>query len=85
VALRGARWRRYRDTERPVYRLDPETRAGRARHHYARMRAKAVKLIGNAAVTIIEKVVEYVTALVQGGPAALWAKIKEDLSNLRKW
>jgi hypothetical protein len=51
---------------------------------YARMRAKAVKLIGNTAVTIIEKVVEYVTALVQGGPAALWAKIKEDLSNLKE-
>jgi len=50
---------------------------------YDRMRAKAVKLIGNTAVTAIEKVVEYVKALVQGGPAALWAKVQDDLSNLK--
>ena len=51
---------------------------------YASMRAKAVKLIGNTAVTIIEKVVEYVEVLIQGGPAALWEKIKEDLSTLKE-
>ena len=51
---------------------------------YASMRAKAVKLIGNTAVTIIEKVVEYVAVLIQGGPAALWEKIKEDLSTLKE-
>ncbi len=51
---------------------------------YERMRAKAVKLIGERAVKAIEKVVEYVSALVKGGPAALWAKIKEDLSNLKE-
>ena len=38
---------------------------------YERMRAKAVKLLGPTAVAIIEKVVEYVKALIQGGPAAL--------------
>ncbi|MFL6210652.1 MAG: polymorphic toxin type 15 domain-containing protein [Pyrinomonadaceae bacterium] len=50
---------------------------------YERMRAKAVKLLGPTAVTIIEKAVEYVRALISGGPAALWEKIKEDLSNLK--
>jgi hypothetical protein len=51
---------------------------------YERMRAKAVKLIGERAVRIIEKLVEYVRALISGGPAALWAKVKEDLSNLKE-
>jgi uncharacterized protein YecA (UPF0149 family) len=51
---------------------------------YERMRAKAIKLLGPTAVAIIEKVVEYVKALIQGGPAALWEKVKEDLSNLKE-
>ena len=51
---------------------------------YERMRAKAVKLLGPAAVTIIEKVVEYVKALIEGGPAKLWEMVKEDLSNLKE-
>ena len=51
---------------------------------YERMRAKAVKLLGPTAVAIIEKVVEYVRTLISGGPAALWEKIKEDLSNLKE-
>jgi len=50
---------------------------------YERMRAKAVKLIGERAVSLIEKLVEYVRALITGGPAALWEKVKEDLSNLK--
>ncbi len=50
---------------------------------YERMRAKAVKLLGPTAVTIIEKVIEYVGALITGGPAALWEKVKEDLSSLK--
>lgn len=50
---------------------------------YERMRAKAVKLIGERAVKAIEKVVEYITILVNGGPAALWEKVKEDLSDLK--
>jgi hypothetical protein len=49
----------------------------------AGMRAKAVKLIGERNVKIIEKVIEYVLILVRGGPAALWEKVKEDLSNLK--
>lgn len=50
---------------------------------YARMREKAVKLLGPTAVTVIEKVVEYIQALIAGGPAALWEKVKEDLGNLK--
>lgn len=50
---------------------------------YERMRAKAVKLLGPTAVAIIEKAVEYVRALITGGPAALWEKVKEDLSTLK--
>lgn len=50
---------------------------------YERMRAKAVKLLGPTVVGIIEKVVEYVRALITGGPAALWEKVKEDLSDLK--
>jgi hypothetical protein len=50
---------------------------------YDRMRAKAVKLIGERNVKIIEKLVEYLRVLISGGPAALWEKVKEDLSNLK--
>jgi hypothetical protein len=50
---------------------------------YERMRAEAVKLLGPTAVAIIEKLVEYVKVTIQGGPKALWEKIKEDLSNLK--
>ena len=51
---------------------------------YDRMRAKAVKLIGERAVKVIEKVADYVKALIQGGPAKLWEMVKEDLSNLKE-
>lgn len=51
---------------------------------YERMRAKAVKLIGERAVSVIEKAVEYIKELITGGPAKLWEKIKEDLGNLKE-
>lgn len=51
---------------------------------YPKLRAKAVKLIGETAVTVIEKLVEYVQALFTGGVAALWEKVKEDLSTLKE-
>jgi len=51
---------------------------------YDRMRAKAVKLLGERAVGVIEKVVEYIKVLITGGPAKLWELIKEDLSNLKE-
>jgi hypothetical protein len=50
---------------------------------YPKLRAKAVKLLGETAVTVIEKLVEYVQALFTGGVAALWEKVKEDLSTLK--
>ncbi|MBV8519256.1 MAG: hypothetical protein JO197_17815 [Acidobacteria bacterium] len=49
----------------------------------ASMRAKAVKLIGERNMKIIEKVIEYVLILIRGGPAALWEQVKTDLSNLK--
>jgi hypothetical protein len=51
---------------------------------YERMRAKAVKLVGERAVKFIEKLVEYIKVLFTGGFAALWEKVKEDLSNLKE-
>lgn len=50
---------------------------------WERARAEAVKMIGPTAVAVIEKLVEYIQAIWQGGPAALWEKVKEDLSNLK--
>ncbi|MDX6269210.1 MAG: hypothetical protein QOD28_433 [Acidobacteriota bacterium] len=51
---------------------------------YERMRAKAVKLLGPTAVTIIEYLIKYVQTLVTGGPAALWEQVKADLANLKE-
>jgi len=51
---------------------------------YDKMRAKAVKLIGERAVGLIEKAVEYVREFVTGGPAKLWEKVKEDLAGLKE-
>ena len=50
---------------------------------YERMKAKAVKLLGPTAVAVIEKVVEYIRALITGGPAKLWEMVKEDIGNLK--
>ncbi|NTU83505.1 MAG: hypothetical protein HGA45_29740 [Chloroflexales bacterium] len=51
---------------------------------YAKIRAKAVKLIGERNVMLIEKAWELISALITGGPAALWEKIKEFLGNLKE-
>src|SRR5260370_22245759 len=51
---------------------------------YDRIRAKAVKLIGERNVMLIEKAWELISALIKGGPAALWEKIKEFLGNLKE-
>lgn len=48
-----------------------------------RLRAKAVKLLGPTAVAVIEKLVEYVSALITGGPAKLWEQIKSDVGDLK--
>ena len=50
---------------------------------YARMRAKAVKILGPTAVAVIEKLIEYVAALITGGPAKLWEQVKADIGDLK--
>ncbi|MET0753363.1 MAG: hypothetical protein ABWZ66_08310 [Pyrinomonadaceae bacterium] len=49
---------------------------------YAKMRAKAVKILGPTAVTVIEKLIEYVSDLITGGPAKLWEHVKSDIGDL---
>ncbi|HEY9285568.1 MAG TPA: OmpH family outer membrane protein, partial [Pyrinomonadaceae bacterium] len=51
---------------------------------YERVRAKAVKLLGPAAVAVIEQLVKYVQTLMTGGPAALWAQVSGDLADLKE-
>ncbi len=51
---------------------------------YDRIRAKAVKLIGERNVMLLEKAWELISALITGGPSALWEKIKEFLGNLKE-
>ncbi len=51
---------------------------------YAGIRAKAVKLIGERNVMILEKAFELIKALIDGGPAALWEQIKEFLGDLKQ-
>ncbi|HQU81628.1 MAG TPA: polymorphic toxin type 15 domain-containing protein [Pyrinomonadaceae bacterium] len=50
---------------------------------YAKMRAKAVKLLGPTAVAVIEKLIEYVKDLIEGGPAKLWEHVKADIGDLK--
>ncbi len=48
-----------------------------------RLKAKAVKLLGPTAVAVIEKLIEYVSALITGGPAKLWEQVKADVGDLK--
>jgi len=50
---------------------------------YDRMRAKAVKLVGERAVGILEKVFGFLHTLVTAGPAKMWEEMKEYLSDLK--
>lgn len=50
---------------------------------YARMRAKAVKILGPTAVAVIEKLIDYVKDLIEGGPAKLWEHVKADIGDLK--
>ena len=53
---------------------------------YTNIRAKLVKKLGSRGekvVSVIEKSVGFVKELITKGPIALWAKIKESLSNLK--
>lgn len=47
------------------------------------IRTKLVKLLGEPVVKTLETTFDIVVALVTEGPAAAWAKIKEQLSNLK--
>jgi hypothetical protein len=51
---------------------------------YDRIRAKAVKLIGERNVALLEKAWQFISALIKGGPAAMWEQIKEFLGNLKE-
>jgi len=54
---------------------------------YTNIRAKLVKKLGSKGekiVSVIEKSVGFVKELITKGPIALWAKIKESLSNLKQ-
>ena len=48
-----------------------------------RLKAKAIKLLGPTAVAVITKLVEYVSALITGGPAKLWEQVKADVGDLK--
>lgn len=48
------------------------------------IRGKIAKVIGEPAMTVIEKTLDIVVTLVRDGPAAAWEKIKEELGNLKE-
>src|SRR5262249_17420049 len=50
---------------------------------YERMRAKAVKIIGERNVGLLEKIFALIKALITGGPQAMWEQMKEYLSDLK--
>lgn len=51
---------------------------------YDRIRAKAVKLIGERNVMLLEKAWQFISALIKSGPAALWEQAKEFLGNIKE-
>jgi hypothetical protein len=51
---------------------------------WANIRQKLVRVIGETAVTVLERGFEIVVTLVTQGPAAAWEKIKENLADLRE-
>lgn len=51
---------------------------------WQRIRGKIVAVIGEPAMTVIEKTLDIVVTLVRDGPAAAWEKIKEELGNLKE-
>lgn len=50
---------------------------------WAGIRAKLVKIIGETAMSVLEKGFDIVVTLVRDGPAAAWEKIVEELGNLK--
>lgn len=51
---------------------------------WERLRARAVRLIGERAVAVIEVVAGYLRTLIEGGWDALWQRIRDDLASLRE-
>jgi hypothetical protein len=51
--------------------------------NWPKIRGKVVKIIGERNMALLEAAVELVKALIDGGPAALWEKVKEYLGNLK--
>jgi hypothetical protein len=51
---------------------------------FDKMRAKAVRLIGERNVQLVLKLVDYIRTLITGGPTALWEMVKEDLATLKE-
>jgi uncharacterized protein YdcH (DUF465 family) len=49
-----------------------------------RLRAKAVTLLGERAVGLLEELYKYVDLLINGTPEELWAKVKEDLGSMEE-
>ncbi|OAN38273.1 hypothetical protein A6A03_05125 [Chloroflexus islandicus] len=50
---------------------------------WERLRERAVRLIGERAVAVIEFVASYLRTLIDGGWDALWQRIRDDLGSLR--
>lgn len=50
---------------------------------WERLRERAVRLIGERAVAVIEFVAGYLRTLIEGGWEALWQRIRDDLATLR--
>jgi hypothetical protein len=50
---------------------------------WPKIRAKVVKVIGERNMALLEAAVGAVRILIDGGPAALWEKVKEYLGNLK--
>ncbi len=50
---------------------------------WERLRERAVRLIGERAVAVIEFVADYLRTLIEGGWDALWQRIQDDLASLR--
>ncbi|MGB8507643.1 MAG: hypothetical protein WCD76_04500, partial [Pyrinomonadaceae bacterium] len=51
---------------------------------YDKIRGKVVKIIGERNMALLEAAWDLVKALITGGPAALWEKVKEYLGNIKE-
>jgi hypothetical protein len=50
---------------------------------WPKIRQRAVAILGETTVKVLETAAEFVAIFIRGGPAALWEKIKESLSDLK--